>query len=226
MQYSHAQASERMQFLDQALPQFERKHGLAISVALVLVDTVLLWFAFWSAYELRYGIQFGGDIFPWDLQSFSAFYGRAALFVAFCLASFAVRGVYRIPKWTSLLDEAMLIIGAITVGMGAVILTNYLSQFSPSRLVFVYAWVLSIAYLLAVRVARRGLRQALWQRSIGVERVLVVGSGDIGRRIAQAVLAAPDAGLRIAGFVDEPGNTKPGIRRGKYRLGDPAAYVA
>jgi lipopolysaccharide/colanic/teichoic acid biosynthesis glycosyltransferase len=195
-----------MQFLDKALPQFERKHGLAISVALVLVDTVLLWFAFWSAYELRYGFEFGGDIFPWDLQSFSAFYGRSALFVAFCLISFAVRGVYQIPKWTSLLDEAMLIIGAVTVGMGAVILTNYLSQFSPSRLVFVYAWVLSIAYLLAVRVARRGLRQALWQRSIGVERVLVVGSGDIGRRIAQAVLAAPDAGLRIAGFVDEPGN--------------------
>jgi lipopolysaccharide/colanic/teichoic acid biosynthesis glycosyltransferase len=195
-----------MQFLDQALPQFERKHGLAISVTLVLIDVVLLWFAFWSAYELRYGFEIGGGIFPWDLQSFSAFYGRAALFVLFCLASFAVRGVYRIPKWTSLLDEAMLITGAVTVGMGAVILTNYLSQFSPSRLVFVYAWILAIAYLIAFRVARRGLRQALWQRSIGVERVLVVGSGDIGRRIAQAVIAAPDAGLRIAGFVDDPEN--------------------
>ncbi|CAN5526150.1 sugar transferase [soil metagenome] len=205
MQYSHAQASERMQFLDKALPQFERRHGLAISIAMVAMDVALLWFAFWSAYELRYGFEIGGDIFPWDLQSYSAFYGRAAIFVLFCLASFAVRGVYRVPKWTSVLDEAMLIVGAVTVAMGAVILTNYLSQFSPSRLVFVYAWILAIAYLLAFRILRRGTRQALWQRSIGVERVLVVGSGDIGRRIAQAVIAAPDAGLRIAGFVDEPG---------------------
>lgn len=225
MQYSHAQASERMQFLDQALPQFERRHGLAISIALVAMDVVLLWFAFWSAYELRYGFEIGGDIFPWDLQSYSAFYGRAALFVVFCLASFAVRGVYRVPKWTSLLDEAMLIVGAVTVAMGAVVLTNYLSQFSPSRLVFVYAWVLAIVYLLAFRVARRGLRQSLWQRSIGVERVLVVGSGDIGRRIAQAVIAAPDAGLRIAGFVDDPVNGRSmtiGTERGIFaaqRLG-------
>jgi lipopolysaccharide/colanic/teichoic acid biosynthesis glycosyltransferase len=208
MQYSHAQASERMQFLDRALPQFERRHGLAISIALVAVDVILLWFAFWSAYELRYGFEIGGNIFPWDLQSFSAFYGRAAMFVLFCLASFAVRGVYRLPKWTSQLDEATMITGAVTVAMGAVILTNYLSRFSPSRLVFVYAWVLSIGYLLLFRAIRRGMRQALWRRSIGIERVLVVGSGDIGRRIAQAVIAAPDAGLRIAGYVDEPGMSR------------------
>ena len=124
MQYSHAQASERMQFLDQALPRFERRHGLAISIALVVMDVVLLWFAFWSAYELRYGFKVGGEIFPWDLKSYSAFYGRAAIFVLFCLASFAVRGVYRVPKWTSFLDEAMLIVGAVTVAMGAMILTT------------------------------------------------------------------------------------------------------
>ena len=205
MEYTHAQASERVQFLDQVLPRFERRHRLAITLSMIVIDLVLLWFAFWSSYELRYGYELGGDILPWDLQSYSAFYGRAALFVVFCVASFTVRGVYRLPKWATFLDEAMLIAGAVTVAMGAVILTNYLSQFSPSRLVFVYAWMLSITYLVAFRMVRRGLRQALWRRSIGVERVLVAGSGDVGRRIAQAVIAAPDAGLRIAGFVDEPG---------------------
>ncbi|MEZ4500377.1 MAG: hypothetical protein R2839_09915 [Thermomicrobiales bacterium] len=49
----------------------------------VAVDAALLWFAFWLAYELRYGFEIGGDVFPWDQQAFSAYYQRSALFVLF-----------------------------------------------------------------------------------------------------------------------------------------------
>lgn len=208
MQYSHAPASRRMPIAERALPRFERRHHVAISIAIAMVDAVLLWAAFWSAYELRYGFEIGGDIFPWDLQSFSAYYERAGIFVLLCFVSFVIRGVYRLPVWTSLLDEGMLIAGSITVAMGALVLTNYLSQFSPSRLVFVFAWVLSILYLMVLRVFRRGVRQALWARSIGVERLLIVGSGEASRRIVQAVVAAPDAGLRISGFAGQPGEQR------------------
>jgi lipopolysaccharide/colanic/teichoic acid biosynthesis glycosyltransferase len=193
-----------MQLAERVIPRFERQHRLAIAAAIAAIDALLLWFAFWLAYELRYGYELGGDVFPWDQQSFSAYYQRAALFVLLSLGILLLRGAYRLPVWTSLLDEGMLIGGSVTVAMGALVLTNYLSQFSPSRLVFVYAWALAIIFLMAFRLARRGIRQALWARSIGVERLLIVGSGDPGRRIAQAVLAAPDAGLRIAGYVDEP----------------------
>jgi lipopolysaccharide/colanic/teichoic acid biosynthesis glycosyltransferase len=88
--------------------------------------------------------------------------------------------------------------------MAALVLTNYLSQFNPSRLVFVYAWLLAIAYLTVYRLISRAIRQALWRRSVGIERVLIAGSGDAARRIVQAMHAAPDSGLRIAGFVDDP----------------------
>ena len=206
MQYSHAHASRRMHFAERVAPRFERRHRIAIGVAMALADAVLLWAAFWSAYELRYGFEVGGDIFPWDLQSFSAFYGRTGLFVLFCMISFLFRGIYSLPAWTTLLDEGMLIAGSITIAMGGLILTNYLSQFSPSRLVFVYAWLLAILYLMTLRLASRGARRALWSRSIGVERLLIVGSGEAGRRIVQAVITAPDAGLRIAGFAGEPGH--------------------
>lgn len=208
MQYSHVQASQGMQVADRVIPRFERRHRVALSLLVVAVDAALLWFAFWLAYELRYGFEIGGDVFPWDQQAFSAYYQRSALFVLFSLAILIVRGAYRLPAWTTLLDEGMLVAGSITVAMGGLVLTNYLSQFSPSRLVFVYAWVLSIALLIVFRLTKRGVRQALWARSIGVERLLIVGSGNPGRRIAQAVLAAPDAGLRIAGFVDDPGRQR------------------
>ncbi|MGD9710580.1 MAG: sugar transferase [Thermomicrobiales bacterium] len=221
MQYSHAQASSRMHFAERVVPRFERRHRFAVAMVIASMDAVLLWAAFWSAYELRYGFEIGGGIFPWDLQSFSAFYGRAGLFVLFCLVSFLIRGVYRLSPWTTLLDEGMLVAGSITVAMGGLILTNYLSQFSPSRLVFVYAWALAIIYLMFLRVVRRTVRNALWARSIGVERLLIVGSGEAGRRIVQAVVTAPDAGLRIAGFASQPGAQFQMLIRGRQGMATP-----
>jgi exopolysaccharide biosynthesis polyprenyl glycosylphosphotransferase len=169
-----------------------------------MLDALVIWAAFWLAYLLRYRLEIGGGVRFFDDRPFSAFYGRTALFVAFSLIALIVRGVYRLPRWTSLLDEMMLIGACITVAMSAVILTAYLSRFTPSRLVFIYAWVFSISLLFGARVIRRHLRAALWNRNFGVQRVLIVGSGNSGRRVMQALLATPSMGLRVAGYVDDP----------------------
>ncbi|MEZ4500378.1 MAG: hypothetical protein R2839_09920 [Thermomicrobiales bacterium] len=55
----------------------------------------------------------------------------------------------------------MLVAGSITVAMGGLVLTNYLSQFSPSRLVFV--WRLGVVDRTVDCVSvDGGVRQALW----------------------------------------------------------------
>lgn len=206
MQTTRIRSPQKSHLLSRSLPEVQRKHSGLILALTIALDIVVLWLAFWSAYEIRYGFEIGGSVFPWDRQDFSAFYGRVALFAAISIVLFGIRGIYRLPKWTTLLDEFMSIAGAVTVAMGVVILSNYLSQFNPSRLLFVYAWFLAMGYLLIVRMLRRLGREALWARSIGVERVLVIGSGDVGRRIIQSIHAAPDAGLRVAGFLAEQGS--------------------
>ncbi|CAN5596212.1 sugar transferase [soil metagenome] len=208
MHTTRIRSTHRLHFLNRSLPEVQRKHSDLILALTVALDFVVLWMAFWSAYEIRYGLEIGGTVFPWDRQDFSAFYGRAALFAAISIALFGIRGIYRLPKWTTLLDEFMSIAGAVTVAMGVVILSNYLSQFNPSRLLFVYAWFLAMGYLLIIRTLRRFGREALWARSIGVERVLIIGSGDVGRRIIQSIHAAPDAGLRVEGFLAEQGSPR------------------
>ena len=55
----------------------------------------------------------------------------------------------------------------------------------------------------------RGLRQ----KGIGVDRVVVVGAGEVGRTVIRNILAAPDFGYQIAGFVDD------NPQRGQQQIG-------
>lgn len=194
-------------------------------VAQVGFDAALLYLAFWLAYVARYGWELGGLVRLDDFEPFRTFQTRALLFVAFSLLTFLVRGVYRLPRSTGFLDEATMVIGGLTTAMAGVILTAFLSRFVPSRLVFIYAWALAIVLLLLRRYLTRSARRMLWARGIDVDRVLVVGAGDAGRRVMQALMGIPALGYRVVGFVDDalPGDrlavaTESGVARAD-RLG-------
>lgn len=182
----------------------------------IAVDVAAIWLAFYLAWAARYRFELGGEVFSFNQRVYSDFYGRIAIFTVICIAIFVVRGVYRISPWTSLLDEMGLVAGSLTIAMGALILTAYLSQFSPSRLLFVYAWAFSLALLFAVRLVKRKVREALWSRDIGVLWVLIVGNGVSGRRLMQLLLAKPEMGMRVSGYVDE-GATRRGLSVGSER---------
>lgn len=170
--------------------------------AQVAVDGLLLALAFWLAYLLRYRIEFGGDVPAGFIQPFSAFVGRTVLFAAVTLLILAVRGLYRLPRWTSFLDETSLIFSGVTTGMALVILYSFLSRFSPSRLIFLYAWILAILLLATQRLIGRWIRAWLWAHERGVDRVVVIGSGPAARRIMQYLHNHPQLGYRVLGYID------------------------
>ncbi|GBD16446.1 UDP-glucose:undecaprenyl-phosphate glucose-1-phosphate transferase [bacterium HR26] len=176
-------------------PGIPRVVQMAIDAGLVLV-------AFWLAHALRYRAELGGDVPEAFVQPFSAFADKAALLVLAALAIFTVRGLYRLPRWTSLVDESSIIASGATTAMAIVILYSFLLRFSPSRLIFIYAWALMIALLIGERLLGRWLKAQLWARGIGVDRVLVVGAGPAGQRIMQYLYNHPRLGYRVIGFAD------------------------
>lgn len=167
------------------------------------VDAALIYASFWIAYELRYRWELGGPVRPADFEPFGTFQTRALLLIAFTLITFLVRGLYRLPRSTGMLDEATMVVGGVTTAMAGVILTAFLSRFVPSRLVFIYAWAAAIVLLIGRRYLTRIVRRMLWERQIYVDRVIVVGAGAPGRRIMQAMMATPQLGYRVVGFVDD-----------------------
>ena len=176
---------------------------IAVRIGQVALDAAIVWVAFWAAYELRYRWELGGVVLPGDWEPFETFRSKAALFVGLTMLSFFLRGLYRLPRSTGLLDEATLVIGGVTTAMAGVILTAFLLRFVPSRLVFIYAWAIAIVFLIGRRYLTRVVRARLWSRGIYADRVLVVGAGDHGRRIMQALMGIPALGSRVVGFVDD-----------------------
>jgi exopolysaccharide biosynthesis polyprenyl glycosylphosphotransferase len=72
-----------------------------------------------------------------------------------------------------------------------------------SRLLPLYAALLIVIYLGLARLVGRFIRGRLRRRGIGVVRVLIVGAGEMGRTIMRHIVAQPELGYEVVGFVDD-----------------------
>ncbi|MCA1722871.1 MAG: sugar transferase, partial [Thermomicrobia bacterium] len=125
------------------------------------------------------------------------------LVVAIVLA-FGVRGLYRLPRGTTFLAEATTAWGAVTVANAAVLVIVFLQPaFVSSRLFVVYAWGATLLLVTLERGVRRLVRDQLWQRGIGVERTVVVGSGPAAQRVMSYLATNNDLGFHLIGFLDD-----------------------
>jgi exopolysaccharide biosynthesis polyprenyl glycosylphosphotransferase len=167
------------------------------------LDVVLAYLAFRVAYLIRYDFEIGGTVMPWDHEPFSSFQERALLFAGLAFVILLFRGIYWLPRSTGLLDETVMLIGGLTTAMAGVILTAFLTRFVPSRLLFIYAWAIAIVFFILRRLFSRSIRAAMWRRGTYVDRVLVVGAGESGRRIMEAMLNSPALGYQLVGWVDD-----------------------
>ncbi len=115
-----------------------------------------------------------------------------------------MRGLYRLPRGTSYLSEMTLLAEAVTVANAVVLVVVFLSpELVSSRLFVIYAWAGIIVTLVVERGMRRIVRDWLWQRGIGVERALVVGSGLTAERLISYLSMRNSLGFRLVGFVDD-----------------------
>lgn len=174
-----------------------------VVIARMVSDAVLVVLGFIIAYWLRYELHIGGEVPFWADRDFAFFQSKALLLAGLVVALFQIRGFYRLPRWTTLLDETLGIVNGATTAMALVVLYSFLQRFYPSRLIFIYAWLIVIGLLILKRIVVRLVREQMWLRGIGVDRVLVVGSGRAGQRLMQFLIGQPRLGYQVVGFIDD-----------------------
>ncbi len=173
-------------------------------LALMLLDAFTIALAFRLAYWARYTAQLGGRVGGFDFRTLDDYRFYAFLLVGAVVLAFGVRGLYRLPRGTTFLAEATLAWGAVTVANAAVLVIVFLQpEFVSSRLFVVYAWGAILFLVTLERGARRLVRDRLWQRGIGVERAVVVGSGPAAQRVMSYLATHNDLGFHLVGFVDD-----------------------
>ncbi len=170
----------------------------------IALDIVLILAAFALAYLMRYQFQWLREVDPAYYTTFAPYIPMAAIQGGLTLMAFMLSGVYRFRRGASLVDEAYGVInGAFT---GFVVTVFFIFFWRPlvySRLFFLYATALIIVFLLAARLLRRATLRTLRARGIGVDRVLIVGSDDVGLTVMRNLMAQPELGFEVVGFVDD-----------------------
>lgn len=112
-------------------------------------------------------------------------------------------GLYRREVYENRFVEfGKLIVGSV-LGILVVIGYDFVAseRLFPARLVVVYGFLLGFGFLVLFRGVARRLRYLLFSYNIGVNNVLIVGSGSAARHIIEQLEHTASSGYRILGIV-------------------------
>jgi exopolysaccharide biosynthesis polyprenyl glycosylphosphotransferase len=120
------------------------------------------------------------------------------------IAIFALRGLYGIRLTGSWFRQAWTIVSSATLGLAFLI--AYYFVFQPpanSRLIAPFVWAIAIILLCTARLFISIIMGRLYRLGLGETRLLVVGSGRLGKMIMQHIVANPNLGYSIVGFLHD-----------------------
>jgi exopolysaccharide biosynthesis polyprenyl glycosylphosphotransferase len=72
-----------------------------------------------------------------------------------------------------------------------------------SRIIFLYTGLFTIFFLGVSRLIKVIILGHLRRKGVGTKRVLIIGAGEIARTVMRMVVANPECGLNIIGFLDD-----------------------
>ncbi len=195
----------------------KRVHIFFVVLQIVL-DAVLAGLAFYLAFRLRLLTPH-----PGMAETFVPFAPMMVVYVAILLLTLAMNRMYRHKRVAQPLDELYIVLASVTLALllaVAIMSLIYKDQFNYQRKMLAYAWGLSVLMLTVGRVIVGSAQKAVQARGIGADRVLIVGTGEVGRMILQKIIQQPELGYRVVGFIGTNGN--PRTVMGMPVLGRPA----
>jgi exopolysaccharide biosynthesis polyprenyl glycosylphosphotransferase len=195
-------------------------------VAIILLDAALVHVAFLLAYFLRYHILFNNNSLLHTLRRnlselgsnphinnlhikdvyapLSSFTSLEVGIVVGLIAIFAIRGLYKIRRTGTWFRQVWTITSSATMGLAFLI--TYYFVFEPpsnSRLLVPFVWAMAIVVLCLGRLIVSAAMGLLYRIGLGETRLLVVGSGRLGKMIMQHIAANPNLGYSLVGFLHD-----------------------
>jgi exopolysaccharide biosynthesis polyprenyl glycosylphosphotransferase len=129
---------------------------------------------------------------------------------------FQLQGLYRLRRGRSRVDDFFAVfVGSILAVVFGIVATLYVQvyfasgpakaegAFEVSQWVWVIFLVLNVGLTFASREFVRELLERRWRAGIGLKRILIAGSGELGRLVADKILEHRELGYQIVGFVDD-----------------------
>lgn len=186
----------------------ERRERL-VKLSLMLGDALLINVAFALAWWLRYRQQFLATVDPANDAPYVVYLPFSLGTTLLLLLIYKIDGVYDRRRGRPWLDEVYRLVNGTTTAvvllLALVFILIYFRPLSYSRIMFLEAAALIVLSLSAYRLVFGWVERMLLRRGLGVERVLVVGNGEMGRAVMASVVARPDLGYQVIGFLHNGG---------------------
>jgi exopolysaccharide biosynthesis polyprenyl glycosylphosphotransferase len=177
------------------------------TVALMAADALLINVGFAAAYWARYIGQWLRPVDEDNLVPFSEYIPIAAFLTITLLVIYKAEGVYTSQRGATWLDRTLTIFNGTLVGSAAMIVVFFfLRPYSYSRLMFAYSLGFIVVVLAISRLVLGAVLAFVRRRGMAVDKLLIIGAGERGRALMRTVVARPELGYHIVGFLDdEPG---------------------
>jgi Undecaprenyl-phosphate glucose phosphotransferase len=130
--------------------------------------------------------------------------------------AFQLQGLYRLRRGRSRVDDFFAVfVGSILAVVFGIIATLYVQTyfatnaakeqglFEVSQVVWGLFLILNVLLTFASRELVREVLERRWRAGIGLKRILIAGSGELGRLVADKILEHRELGYQIVGFVDD-----------------------
>ncbi|HLG77657.1 MAG TPA: sugar transferase [Ktedonobacteraceae bacterium] len=181
-------------------------------IFMFLVDAALIGFSVYLAFTFRYYALPTSMKGKPDIKAATTL---ATFIIVGLLVIFATRRLYTLRLTGNWFRQVWIIITSTTFGIALLIAYYFVFQNSNlpdgdlapqlpnSRLLVPLVWVTTICVLCLGRLVISGVIGLLYRLGLGETRLLVVGSGRLGKMVMQHITANPTLGYSIVGFLHD-----------------------
>ncbi len=167
-------------------------------------DVFLALIAFALAYIARYELEILRPLEEVNAAPFEPYLPFALIYAGWLHLTYRGNGLYKVVRGRPWAEEVYMIVNGVT---NATVVTLALSFFLQplvfSRLMLVYVAVLSVMLMAVARVVERTIQASLRAKGIGVQRVLIVGVGEVGQAVLRTMIARKELGYLPVGYLDD-----------------------
>lgn len=176
-------------------------------VFLALGDVFGLLLSFTAAYILRVTFLVGSANAPHVAIPAVPYITSIAVLLPFCIILFYLLGLYSHAVYMYRPRElGRLFIGAALAIVMMIAVSFFTSEpLFPSKLVPIYALVISFLLLFLIRTILRGVRLLLLDHGIGTQKLLLLGDNETVETLVEQIADNPRSGYTIVGLVTNRG---------------------
>jgi Undecaprenyl-phosphate glucose phosphotransferase len=180
-----------------------------------------------SAFVLAYALRFHTGLIPVTkgIPPLSQYINVLPFIAVVVPLGFHLQGLYRLRRGRSRVDDFFgVFVGSILAVVFGIVATLYTQTyfaaasakdtgaFEVSQAVWAIFLVINVALTYALREVVREVLERRWRAGIGLKRILIAGSGELGRLVADKILEHRELGYQIVGFVDDRSGDHLGYR--------------